>query len=141
MAAFSHLRRENAHCSSLPVDLTEETLMVTLKRQTRTHTTSVFLPSWPNLPSVQCAQKIPLSFHKVALFIGNWRGLESVAEDTSTLSLNLGHTTEGSRKLAEGEEKRLSVPAQPSQEGPSKEMRFPFQCASEKQKNKSLSAT
>lgn len=61
-------------------------------------------------------------------------GLESVAEEVSTLSLNLGHNTERSRKLVEGEERRLSMPAQPNHEEPSKEMRFPFQWGPEKQR-------
>lgn len=122
LAAFSCLSRENAHCSPpLPVDLPAETLVI-LKIQARI---SVCLSSWPYLPSVQLPQRIPLFFHKVAHFIGPWRGLESVSEEASMLLLNLGQSTERSRKLVEGEErKRLSMLH--NHEGPSKEMRVPF---------------
>ncbi|OWK60804.1 Granulocyte-macrophage colony-stimulating factor receptor subunit alpha, partial [Lonchura striata] len=81
-------------------------------------------PQLALLPNVQLPQRIPLFYHKVAHFIGPWRGLEPVAEEASMLSLNLGQSTERSRKLVEGEErKRLH-----NHEGPSKEMRLPFQC-------------
>lgn len=60
--------------SSFPVDLTEETLMVTLKIQARTHKTLVFLPSWPYLSSVQLPQRIPLLFIKLSSLLGTGEG-------------------------------------------------------------------
>ncbi|XP_017672101.1 PREDICTED: granulocyte-macrophage colony-stimulating factor receptor subunit alpha-like isoform X1 [Lepidothrix coronata] len=134
LAVCSCLNRENTPCSSLPVDLAEETPMVTLKIQGRTHKICCFWcssPAGPTFQSVQASQRIPPCFHKGAPDNGHWRRLESVAEEASTLSLNLGHTTERSRKLVEGEERRrLSMLTQPGHKQTSKET-FPLQCMNE----------
>lgn len=61
---------------------------------------------------------------------GRWRASEAEVEEGPTLLLKLGHTTELSRELAEGEGRRgTSMPAQRSCEGASKERRSPLESA------------